>query len=119
MLLKETSDCSMQMSALQHERLAAETTTERDTRLQRMRDRLAAETNEERDARLECDRARHREQQNVQSQLPLLQQCSIQAKMCKLHANMATLDTPVSTTCSERFPGIQLYAKLKPLMREN
>ena len=84
-----------QMSALQHERSAAETTTERDTRLQRMRDRLAAETTEERDARLECDRARHREQQTVQSQLPLLQQCSIQAKIHKFHANTATLDTPV------------------------
>ena len=30
-------------------------------------DRLAAETTDERDARLECDRARHREQQTVQS----------------------------------------------------
>ena len=56
-------------------------------RLQRMRDRLAAETTKERDARLECDRARHREQQTVQSQLSLLQQCSIQAKIRKCHAN--------------------------------
>ena len=26
-------------------------------------------------------------------------------KMQKIHANMATLDTPTCTTCSERFPG--------------
>ena len=59
----------------------------------------------------------HREQQNVQSHLPLLQQCSIQAKMHKLHANMATLDTPVCTTCSERFPGLQLYSKSTECLR--
>ena len=90
---------------------------ERDTRLQRTRDRLAAETTEERDARLECDRARHREQQNVQSQFPLLQQYSIQTKMRKLHTNMGTLDTPVCTTCSEGFPGLQLYSKSTECLR--
>ena len=35
--------------------------------------RLAAEITEERDARFECDRARHGEQQTVQSLLPLFQ----------------------------------------------
>ena len=57
--------------------------------------RLAAEITEERDARFECDRARHGEQQTVQSSLPLFQQCSIQAMMHKSHANMATLDASV------------------------
>ena len=110
------------MSALQDVRLAAESAAEtpgcsrwvpvvwkigRDTRLHQMRDRLAAETTVERDARLEYDRARHREQQTVQSQVPLFQQCSIQVKVRKFHANMATLDMPVCTTCSERFPGLQ------------
>ena len=57
--------------------------------------RLAAEITEERDARFECDRARHGEQQTVQSSLPLFQQHSIQAMMHKSHANMATLDTSV------------------------
>ena len=38
----------------------------------------------------ECDRAQHREQQTVQSSLPLFQQRFIQAKMHKSHANMAT-----------------------------
>ena len=36
-----------QMRTRQRERLAAETTTERDRRLQQIRDRLAAETNED------------------------------------------------------------------------
>ena len=53
-----------------------------------MRDRLAAETTKERDARMKCDTEQDtaREQQTVQSQLPLLQQCSIQAKIRKFHA---------------------------------
>ena len=55
------------MNVLQRERLAAETTTERDTRLQQTRDRLAAETTEEKDEKLVCDRARQRELQTVQS----------------------------------------------------
>ena len=46
---------------------------------------MATEITDERDARLEYERASHREQQTVQSQLPLFQQCSI-------HANIATLD---------------------------
>ena len=36
-----------------------------------------------------------REQRTVQSQLPLFQQCSIQVKIGKFHANMAALDIPV------------------------
>lgn len=61
------------LSARQHEILAAESTTERNTRLQQMRERHTAETTEGRHVRLVCDRAQHREQQNVQSQLPLFQ----------------------------------------------
>ena len=73
-----------QMSACQLERLAPET---RDTRLQQMRDR--AETNDEGYARLECDRVRHREQQTVQSQVPLFHQCSTKPRRINF---MQTLD---------------------------
>ena len=31
--------------------------------------------------------------------------------MRKLHANMATLDTPTCSTCSERFPGLHFHSK--------
>ena len=41
--------------------------------------------------------ARHGEQQTVQLLLPFFQQCSIQAKMQKSHAHMATLD--ISMLC--------------------
>ena len=61
--------------------LAAETPEEREARLQHMstfqHKRLAAETAEEREVRLQCDRQIHRDQQLVQSQLPLFEQHSI------------------------------------------
>ena len=85
------------MSNSQHERLAVETPEERETRLQRYR-------------------ARYREQ-SAQPQLPLFQQCSVKTKMRKFHASMATLGTPVCTTCSERFPGLQLYSKSTECLR--
>ena len=101
------------MSTYQHERLAAETPEEREARLQHMstyqHERLAAETAEEREVRLQCDRQRHRDQQLVQSQLPLFEQHSIRAKMHKFHAHFATLDLSTCTTCLESFPGLQLH----------
>ena len=97
------------------DRLAVETPEERKTRLQRMstnqHERLAVGTPKEREARLEHYSSRYREQQSVQPQLPLLRQCSIQAKMRKFHANMATLDTLTCSTCSERFPGLHFHLK--------
>ena len=61
--------------------------------------------------RLEHYSTRYREQQSVQPQLPLFQQCSIQAKMRKFHVNLATLDTLTCPTCSERFPGLHFHSK--------
>ena len=85
------------MSTNQRERLAVEIPEEREARLQWMstneHDRLAVETPEERQLRLEHYSTRYREQQSVQPQLPLLQRCSIQAKMRKFHVNMATTQT--------------------------
>ena len=101
------------MSTYEHERLAAETPEEREARLQHMstyqHERLATETAEEREVRLQCDRQRHRDQQLVQSQLPLFEQHSIRAKMHKFHAHFATLDLSTCTTCLEGFPGLQLH----------
>ena len=101
------------MSTYQHERLAAETPEEREARLQHMstyqHERLAAETAEEREVRLQCDRQRHRDQQLVQSQLPLFEQHSIRAKMHKFHAHFTMLDLSTCTTCLESFPGLQLH----------
>ena len=109
------------MSTNQRERLAVETPEEREGRLQRMstnqHERLAVETPEERESRLECYITRYMEQQSVQPQLPLFQQCSIQAKMRKSHANMATLDTQTCSTCSERFPGLHFHSKSNECLR--
>ena len=109
------------MSSRQRERLALEPPEERETRLQqgstRQRERLAVETIEERETRLQCYSMRYRGHQSVSPQLPLFQQCSTQAKMRKFHSNMATLDTPVCATCSERFPGLQLHSNSTECLR--
>ena len=101
------------MSTYQHERLAVETPEERETGLQQMsnhqHEKLAVEAPAERETRLQCYSARCREH-SAQPQLPLFQQCSIKAKMREFYANMTTLDTPVCTTCSERFPGLQVHS---------
>ena len=55
-----------------------------------MRDRLAAEITEERDAKLNV--TDQGEKQTDQLLLPPFQQCSIQPKMYKSHANTAILD---------------------------
>ena len=98
-----------QMSANQCHRLASETEEERAARLQQMsanqHHRLAAETGSEREARLQRNREGQRGQQ---SQLPLFEQPSVQAKMRKFHAEIAALEMQKCTTCSERFPGLQL-----------
>ena len=84
------------------ERLASETTTERDTRVRQTRGRMATEITDERDARLEYERASHREQQTVQSQLPLFQHV--------FHPGEYSYIGSVCVTCSERYPGLQLHS---------
>ena len=127
------------MSANQCHRLATETEEERATRLQWMRDRLASETEEERAARLQqmsanqhhrlaAETGREREarlqrnregQRGQQSQLPLFEQPSVQAKMQKFHAEIAALEMQKCTTCSEGFPGLQLRSHSTECVRCN
>ena len=108
------------MSANQRHRLASETEEERAARLQRMsanqRHRLATETEEEREARLQRNREGQRGQQ---SQLPLFEQPSVQAKMRNFHAEIAALEMQKCTTCSEAFPGLQLRSHSTECMRCN
>ena len=82
-----------------------------------MTDRLVDETAEERGARLQSDRVRHRQQQVMQAQLPLFQQSSVQTKMLKFHAHMATLDALRCSTCSERFTGLKLHSHSTECLR--
>ena len=70
-------------------KLAAETTTERDTTFYSKWETDWQLRQLKRCYSSKCDRAQHREQQTVQSSLPLFQQRFIQAKMHKSHANMA------------------------------
>ena len=110
-----------QMSANQCHRLATETEEERAARLQRMRDRLASETEEERaGSEREAKLQRNREgQRGQQSQLPLFEQPSVQAKMRKFHAEIAGLEMQKCTTCSEGFPGLQLRSHSTECVRCN
>ena len=110
----ERQATSQQKSTRERERMAAETTEVMSTN---QRERLAVETPEERELRLECCSTWYMEQQSVQPELPLFQQCSIQAKMRKFHANMATLDTPTCSTCSERFPSLHFHSKSNECLR--
>ena len=93
---------------------ATEPKDQREVRLERMRtsqsERLATETEEQREARRQCDRERHREQQQP-SQLPLLEQPSVQAKMRRFHSHFSTLDVPTCTTSSKGFPGLKLHSR--------
>ena len=95
----------------QRERLAAESTEEREARLQRMRinesERLAAESVEEREGEREV-RA-NREQP--------FKQYSVQMKMRRFHEYFATLNSPKCLTCSESFPGIQLHSPTTECIR--
>ena len=99
-----------------HESMTNEAPEESETRLQPMRGRLAAEnpgkrerlyqmstkqhewlaveTPEERELRLECYSRRCREQKFVRLQLPLFQQCSIQAKIKLLNFTTILLYKP-------------------------
>ena len=72
--------------------------------------RLAAESSEKREARLQSVRVRHRQQQVMQAQLPLFQQSSVRTKILKFHALIATLDALRCSTCSERYPGLELQS---------
>ena len=90
--------------------MTAETHEERETRLERLRaaqqERLATETAEEREARQQHDRVSHHQLRDAQSRLPLLEQHSVQTKMLKFHAQIASLSCPQCVTCSEGFPGL-------------
>ena len=104
------------MRTLQRERRSTETVDDTEARLQQdresHRERQSTETADEMEARLQRDRESHREQRALgalsQSQLPLIQQRSVQAKMKKFHTHLATLEVSRCSTCLEAFPGLHL-----------
>ena len=91
-----------QMKTSQRERRSTETADETEARLQQdrenHRERRSTQTADETEARLQRDRHHYREQRALgalsQSQLPLIQQHFVQAK--------------ITSTCSEAFAGLHL-----------
>ena len=128
-LAAETPDEREARLQQMRDRFAAETPDEREARLQQMRDRLAAETPSEREARLQrmsdCQHDRlatetpdeRAARLHHRSQLPLFEQRSVQSKMARFHEHMATLEIASCTTCSEGFPGLQLYSSSTECIR--
>ena len=110
---KDTLYCSEGGSAY----VRNEPVEEREARLQHdresHRERRSTETADETEARLQRDRDRYREQRALGalslSQLPLIQQLSVQAKIEKFHMHLATLEVTRCSTCSEAFPGLHLH----------
>ena len=108
------------MSTNQRHRLASETEEERAARLQRMSANNVTGWPLRLKKRERPDLQRNREgQRGQQSQLPLFEQPSVQAKMRNFHAEIATLEMQKCTTCSEAFPGLQLRSHSTECMRCN
>ena len=93
----------------EHERRAAESDEQREDRLQLMRDqeheRRAAEDLSLRNGRLQRLRE-SRERQEDRSQVSLLDQPAVRAKVLKFHQSLIEIEEPLCLTCLESFPGL-------------
>ena len=70
----------------------------------RRSERLAMKSHVERENRLQNDRERH-------GTLPLLEQPAVKSKMQKFHQHLATLETPICSTCCKQFPGLKINSQ--------
>ena len=117
---------------LKKQRIAAESTEEREARLQRVRSgqeqRIAAESTEEREARLQhlrdawhrrvtsetteqTEARRHGDSSEYQAQLEAFEPSQlhnphIHLKMKEFHSKLSTLKVSTCVTCLEGFPGL-------------
>lgn len=114
------------MSQLQHLRLSTESENDREARLEHMSHlqqmRLSTETKEAREARLEkTATAAQQKRKQVEIQwdghLPQLEQEHVQAAMRAFHQDMATLESPMCTTCMKKFPGLKVSARTSECLR--
>ena len=84
------------LSSNQHEILAAESAEEREAKLQRLssnqRERLAAESAENREARLQYDRER---ESRSRTQFEPFKRRSVQLKMRRFHESLASLSSHI------------------------
>ena len=69
-----------------------------------------AETPEARHSRLQLDRQRHRQQRDVNLDVPLFEQPVVHSKMLNFHSKLASLELYICTSCLERFPNLAMSA---------
>ena len=109
------------MSANQHLRLAAETKSERATRLEHQSAnhhlRLAVKTDDEREARMECVAAPVQQRRDLDERLPLHEQHHVQAAMHLFHAEMSSVQILSYSTCMETFPGMKINSRTSECLR--
>ena len=110
-----------QSSAFQQHKLSIETEEERQSRLEQMsalqQHRLSTETEEKKAVRLSAARERRQAEVRWDGHLPLLERQHVQARMRGFHQEMATIETPICTTCKECFPGMKVNAKKSECQR--
>ena len=92
----------------QEQRIAAESTEEREARLQHLRDawqrRVTSETPEQTEARQDRDREYHAQLEAVEPSQ--LHNPHIHLKMKEFHSKLSTLKVSTCVTCLEGFPGL-------------
>ena len=97
-----------------------ETDEEREARLKHMSHlkklRMSLETDEERATRLSAAQQRPAEIR-WDGHLPLLEQHDVQATMRSFHQDMATIESPMCSTCMEKFPGLKISARTSECLR--
>lgn len=75
--------------------------------------RLATESDEQRERRL--SRLQHnRQERNSEASdvhLPMLEQQRVQNRMKKFHEAISAIETPLCTTCLEKFPGMRMSTR--------
>ena len=99
-----------QVRSTQDRRIATESAEEREVRLQQLRvaqqQRIATETSEEIEARRVRDRRNHMDLEIAE--VPLFQQTRVRFKMRQFHSRLKSVCVPRCVTCLESFPGMNV-----------
>ena len=99
------------MSHIQQLRLSTETNEERTARLENMSQyRELRRSSEVRADRFEASAAQIRSQAEARldRHLPVFEQHHVQARMRHFHQEIATIESPICSTCMEKFPGMKV-----------
>ena len=93
-------------------RMEGETPEARQTRLETVRAarqlRIEGETPEARQTRLQQDRERHRQQREVNPDVPLFEQPAVSSKMRNFHTKLVSLEFYKCSSCLEHFPDMAM-----------